>query len=301
MEKRMEIKYSGFVSLAGRPNVGKSTLLNALMGQKIAIVSPKPQTTRGRVVGIKTAGDRQIVFIDTPGLHSPRTALGDFMVKTAQENIEDTDIVLLVVEARGAVHKLERDVIEWIKRTGQRSILVINKVDTVKDKPRILAVIEAFSALHDFDAVVPLSAKSGRGVEILEKELLRLIPEGIQYYPEDMVSDQPERVRAAEIIREKMLYALSDEIPHGVAVEVYEFAKRDGRALYDISVNIICERKTHKSIIIGKGGEKLKAIATAARVELEEMLGAKVNLQCWIKVKEDWRNNRYLIRNYGYE
>ena len=297
----MEIKYSGFVSLAGRPNVGKSTLLNAHMGQKIAIVSPKPQTTRGRVVGIRTAGDRQVVFIDTPGLHSPRTALGDFMVKTAQENIEDTDIVLLVVEARDYVHKLERDVIDRIKRTGQKSILVINKVDTVKDKPRILAAIQAFSALHDFDAVVPLSAKNGKGVDILEKELFRLIPEGIQYYPEDMVSDQPERVRAAEIIREKMLYALSDEIPHGIAVEVYEFSKRDGRELYDISVNIVCERKTHKSIIIGKGGEKLKAIASAARAELEQMLGCKVNLQCWIKVKEDWRNNQYLIRNYGYE
>lgn len=297
----MEIKYSGFVSLAGRPNVGKSTLLNALMGQKIAIVSPKPQTTRGRVVGIRTEGDRQVVFIDTPGLHNPRTALGDFMVKTAQENIEDTDIVLLVTEVKDFVHKLERDVIERIRRTGQKSILVINKVDLVKDKPQILKTIEMFSALHDFEAVVPLCAKSGKGVEILEKELFRLIPEGIQYYPEDMVSDQPERVRAAEILREKMLYLLSDEIPHGIAVEVREFARREGRDLYDISADIICERKTHKSIIIGKNGERLKAIASAARADLEEMLGAKVNLQCWVRVKEDWRNNRYLIRNYGYE
>ncbi len=296
----MEIKYSGFVSLAGLANVGKSTLLNALMGQKIAIVSPKPQTTRGRVVGIKNQGAYQIVFIDTPGLHSPRTVLGDAMVKAANENIGDTDIVILVTTVKKAPETLERRIIERIRQTGQKSILVINKVDLVRDKPRVLETIIAFAALHDFNAVVPLCAKNGKGVELLEKELIKLIPEGIQYYPDEMVTDQPARVYCAEFIRLILLFALSYVIQHGIALEFYTYEHRpDG--MYDIMVNIICEKQSHKSIIIGRGGDKLKQVARAARLELEGHLGQKVNLQCWVKVKDDWRNNHYLIRNFGYE
>ena len=297
----MEIKYSGFIALAGRPNVGKSTLINAIVGEKIAIVSPKPQTTRNRIVGIKNIDDKQMVFIDTPGLHAPKTALGDFMVKTANDNIRDTDIVILVVEPKDSIAPIEQRVIDNIKAMGQNSILVINKVDTVKDKPKIMNTISVFTKAHNFDAVVPLSASKNKGVDILVDELLKLIPEGFQYYPEDMVSDQPARVRVAEIIREKMLYCLNDEIPHGIAIDVTSYKERESGDICDISVDIVCERQGHKSIIIGKGGAMLKRIASAARVDIEDMLGMKINLKCWVRVKEDWRDNKYLIRIYGYD
>lgn len=297
----MEVKYSGFISLAGRPNVGKSTLLNALIGEKIAIVSPKPQTTRNRIIGIKTVDDKQMVFIDTPGLHKPQNALGDFMMKTANENIRDTDIVILVVEPKNTIAPAEQRVIDSIKQNGQNSILVINKVDTVKDKPLIMNTISIFAKAHDFDAVIPLSASKNKGVDILEKELIKLLPEGCAYYPEDMVSDQPARVRVAEIIREKMLYNLADEIPHGVAIDVTSYHEREDKDICDISVDIVCERKGHKSIIIGKNGEMLKKIASSARVDIEDMLGQQINLKCWVRVKEDWRENTHLMKNYGFD
>ncbi len=297
----MEIKYSGFISIAGRPNVGKSTLLNAIIGEKIAIVSPKPQTTRNRIIGIKNVDDKQMVFIDTPGLHKPQNALGDFMMKTANENIRDTDIVILVVEPKDTIAPIEQKVIDGIKAMGQNSILVINKVDTVKDKPLIMKTISVFSKAHDFDAVVPLSASRNKGVDILESELLKLIPEGVQYYPDDMVSDQPARVRVAEIIREKMLYLLSDEIPHGIAIDVTRYHEREDKDICDISVDIICERNSHKSIVIGKDGSMLKKIATEARIDIEDMLGSKINLKCWVRVKESWRENKYLMKNYGFD
>lgn len=297
----MDIKYSGFVSLAGMANVGKSTLLNAIIGKKVAIVSPRPQTTRNRIVGIKNIDDKQLVFIDTPGLHIPKTVLGDFMMKTANENIIDADIVVLITLVKASVSKLEQNVIDNVKKSGQQCILVINKTDLIKDKPRIMETIALFSKLHDFEAVVPLCAKTGKGVDLLINELLKLIREGVQYYPDEMITDQPERVYIAEVIREKLLYAISDEVPHGIAIEINEYKLRESGDIYDISVNIICEKKGHKSIIIGHNGEKLKAVATAARKDLEESLGKKVNLQCWVKTKEDWRNNQFSLRNYGYE
>ncbi len=295
----MEIKYSGFVSIAGLPNVGKSTLLNALMGEKLAIVSPRAQTTRGKVVGIRTEGDRQVVFIDTPGVHTPHNALGQTMNKTAGEVTADTDVVILVTTVKKGASPLEEKIIKGIKAAGQKSILVINKVDLVKDKPRIMETIAAFSALHDFDAVIPMSARSKKGLNILESELWKLIPEGIAYYPEDMTTETPDGEYCAEIIREKLLLSLSEEVPHGIAVEVYRLAQRDNDVI-DIDVNIICEKDSHKAIIIGKGGEKLKAIASAARKEIEEYFGYKDNLQTWVKVRDDWRNDPRALRSLGF-
>ncbi len=295
----MEIKYSGFVSIAGLPNVGKSTLLNALMGEKLAIVSPRSQTTRGKVVGIRTEGDRQVVFIDTPGVHTPHNALGQTMNKTANEATSDTDVVILVVNVKKGVSPLEEKIIKGIKAAGQKSILVINKVDQVKDKPKIMETIAVFSALHEFDAVVPMSARNKKGLGILEKELWKLIPEGIAYYPEDMTTETGDGEYCAEIIREKILLSLSEEVPHGVAVEVYRMGQRDNDVI-DIDVNIICEKESHKAIIIGKGGEKIKAIATAARKEIEEYFGYKVNLQTWVKVRDDWRNDPRALRSLGF-
>ncbi len=295
----MEIKYSGFVSIAGLPNVGKSTLLNALMGEKLAIVSPRAQTTRGKVVGIRTEGDRQVVFIDTPGVHTPHNALGQTMNKTAGEVTADTDVVILVTTVKKGASPLEEKIIKRIQAAGQKSILVINKVDTVKDKPRIMETIAAFSSLHDFDAVIPMSARSKKGLNILEGELWKLIPEGIAYYPEDMTTETPDGEYCAEIIREKLLLSLSEEVPHGIAVEVYRLAQRDNDVI-DIDVNIICEKDSHKAIIIGKGGEKLKAIASAARKEIEEYFGYKVNLQTWVKVRDDWRNDPRALRSLGF-
>ena len=295
----MEIKYSGFVSIAGLPNVGKSTLLNALMGEKLAIVSPRSQTTRGKVVGIRTEGDRQVVFIDTPGVHTPHNALGQTMNKTANEATADTDVVILVVNVKKGVSPLEEKIIKGIQAAKQKSILVINKVDLVKDKPKIMDTIAVFSALHEFDAVVPMSARNKKGLGILEKELWKLIPEGIAYYPEDMTTETGDGEYCAEIIREKILLSLSEEVPHGVAVEVYRMGQRDNDVI-DIDVNIICEKDSHKAIIIGKGGEKIKAIATAARKEIEEYFGYKVNLQTWVKVRDDWRNDPRALRSLGF-
>ena len=295
----MEIKYSGFVSIVGLPNVGKSTLLNALMGEKLAIVSPRSQTTRGKVVGIRTEGDRQVVFIDTPGVHTPHNALGQTMNKMANEATTDTDVVILVVNVKKGVSPLEEKIIKGIKAAKQKSILVINKVDLVKDKPKIMETIAVFSALHDFDAVVPMSARNKKGLGILEKELWKLIPEGIAYYPEDMTTETGDGEYCAEIIREKILLSLSEEVPHGVAVEVYRMGQRDNDVI-DIDVNIICEKESHKAIIIGKGGEKIKAIATAARKEIEGYFGYKVNLQTWVKVRDDWRNDPRALRSLGF-
>lgn len=295
----MEIKYSGFVSIAGLPNVGKSTLLNALMGEKLAIVSPRAQTTRGKVVGIRTEGERQVVFIDTPGVHAPHNALGQTMNKTAGEATADTDVVILVTTVKKGVSPLEEKIIKGIQAANQKSILVINKVDTVKDKPRIMQTIAAFSALHGFDAVVPMSARNKKGLSILEQELWKLIPEGIAYYPPDMTTETPDGEYCAEIIREKLLLSLSEEVPHGIAVEVYRMAQRDNDVI-DIDANIICEKDSHKAIIIGKGGEKLKAVASASRKEIEAYFGYKVNLQTWVKVRDDWRNDPRALRSLGF-
>ena len=294
----MNITKTGMFSIVGRPNVGKSSLLNALAGQKIAIVSDKPQTTRNRICGIVNRKDKQYIFMDTPGFHKPRTRLGDFMVNVVEESVNDTDMVILVVEPEPH-GKQEEILIENIKASGVGSILVINKIDTV-EKEKLLAVIADYNAMHDFDAVIPVSAKKGDGLEILIEELDSQLVEGCALYPEDMISDQPEKVIIAEYIREKALRLLDREIPHGIAVEIEKFEERDNGTV-EVGAVIYCEKDSHKGIIIGKQGAMLKKIGSYARADIEKLMGTKVFLTLWVKVKEDWRNNQYLMRNFGYD
>ena len=294
----MNITKTGMFSIVGRPNVGKSSLLNALAGQKIAIVSDKPQTTRNRICGIVNRKDKQYIFMDTPGFHKPRTRLGDFMVNVVEESVNDTDMVILVVEPEPH-GKQEEILIENIKASGVGSILVINKIDTI-EKEKLLAVIADYNAMHDFDAVIPVSAKKGDGLEILIEELDSQLVEGCALYPEDMISDQPEKVIIAEYIREKALRLLDREIPHGIAVEIEKFEERDNGTV-EVGAVIYCEKDSHKGIIIGKQGAMLKKIGSYARADIEKLMGTKVFLTLWVKVKEDWRNNQYLMRNFGYD
>lgn len=293
------ITKTAVISVVGRPNVGKSTLLNRLVGQKVAIVSSKPQTTRTRITGVRNRGDCQFVFLDTPGLHKPRSRLGDFMVRVVNETVGEVDVAALVVEPVANVGEAEQALIRQIAAAGIPAVLVINKVDTVPHES-LLAVIAAYAAVHDFAAVVPLSAKTGKNTDILLEELEKFALEGPQLFPDDMISDQPERQIAAETIREKMLYLLQREVPHGVAVGVERWHERED-GLIEIGANIYCEKASHKGIIIGKRGEMLKKIGQMARVDLEKQLGCKVFLELWVKVKEDWRNNTFQMRNFGYE
>ena len=294
----MNIAKTGMFSIVGRPNVGKSSLLNALAGQKIAIVSDKPQTTRNRICGIVNREDKQYIFMDTPGFHKPRTRLGDFMVSVVEESVNDTDTVILVVEPQPH-GKQEEILIENIKASGVGSILVINKIDTI-EKEKLLEVIADYSTMHEFDAVIPVSAKQGDGLEILIEELDSQLVEGCALYPEDMISDQPEKVIVAEYIREKALRLLDREIPHGIAVEIEKFEERDNGTI-EIGAVIYCEKDSHKGIIIGKQGAMLKKIGSYARADIEKFMGTKVFLTLWVKVKEGWRDNRYLMRNFGYD
>lgn len=291
---------SVMITIAGRPNVGKSTLINHLVGEKIAIVSNKPQTTRNRICGLLTRGDTQLVFIDTPGFHRPRTKLGDYMVGVVKESVADVDLVLLIVEPIPNVGPQEENLIAQIKASGAPAILVINKIDTVPDKEQLLAVIAAYSAQFDFAAVMPISAKYNDGVKALLDECAKYAEESPFYFPEDMTSDQPERQVIAEIIREKLLWNLEREIPHGTAVEITKFSERDNGVI-DVDATIYCEKASHKGIIIGKNGAMLKKISTAAREDCERFMGTKVFLQTWVKVKENWRDSDFLIRNFGYE
>lgn len=291
---------SVMITIAGRPNVGKSTLINHLVGEKIAIVSNKPQTTRNRICGVLTRGDTQLVFIDTPGFHRPRTKLGDYMVGVVKESVADVDLVLLIVEPIPNVGQQEENLIAQIKASGAPAILVINKIDTVPDKEQLLAVIAAYSAQFDFAAVMPISAKFNDGVKALLDECANYAEESPFYFPEDMTSDQPERQVIAEIIREKLLWNLEREIPHGTAVEITKFSERDNGVI-DVDATIYCEKASHKGIIIGKNGAMLKKISTAAREDCERFMGTKVFLQTWVKVKENWRDSDFLIRNFGYE
>lgn len=291
------MKKTAFISIVGRPNVGKSTLLNAILGEKIAITSKRPQTTRNRITGIHTIGDDQYVFLDTPGVHRPRTRLGDYMVKTATGVLGDSDATILVVEPREEIGDIEADILAKIKKSKLGCILVINKTDTVTAK-NIAKTIEAYAAAHDFDAVVPLSAKSGKGVEILLSECRRYLTESVWFFPEDIVTDQPERQIAAEIIREKLLRTLEEEVPHGTAVVIEEF-KEEGELLR-IRAEIFCERQSHKGIIIGKRGAALKTIGTYARQDLERFFGVKVFLDLWVKVKENWRDSAQNLNRLGY-
>ncbi|MBQ3225898.1 MAG: GTPase Era [Clostridia bacterium] len=289
---------SGFVSLIGRPNVGKSTLLNRLVGEKIAIISSKPQTTRNNVLGILTEEDLQIVFTDTPGIHAPTTKLGEFMVRSAETAMRDVDAVLFLIEPVANVGNIEEKILKELEHCESPVILVINKIDTVK-RELLLDVITKYTERFNFHAVVPISAKKDDGVELLKKELYALIPGGPMFYPEDMVTDQPERQLVAETVREKILRNLDKEIPHGIAIEVMRM--KDKGSVVEIIANIYCEKASHKGIIIGKNGEMLKKIGRIAREDMEKMLGKKVFLELWVKVKEDWRNRDSLIRNFGYD
>ena len=293
------IKKSGIITICGRPNVGKSTLTNALVGEKVAIVTNKPQTTRNRICGIRNRGESQFVFVDTPGLHKARTRLGDYMVNVVKESVADVDGIMLLVEPIPNIGAPEQQLMDRIKTLNCPSVLVINKVDTLEQKEKLLEVISLYQQACNFTAVVPISAKTGEGVEELLEVLEGFLPEGPQLFPEDMTSDQPERQMMAEILREKLLLCLDKEIPHGTAVEITRFAERDDEVV-EVDATIYCEKNSHKGIIIGKGGAMLKKVSTLARQDMERFMGTKVFLQTWVKVKENWRDNPAAIQNFGY-
>lgn len=288
---------SGFATLIGRPNVGKSTLMNCLIGQKIAITSNKPQTTRNKIQTVLTSEEGQIVFVDTPGIHKAKNKLGDYMVSIAERTLREVDVVLWIVEPSTFIGAGERHIIEKLKKVTTPVILVINKIDTVK-KEEILLYIDKYRKEYDFAEIVPVSALKADNTEVLITCIMKYLPYGPAFYDEDTVTDQPERQIVAELIREKALRSLEEEIPHGIAVAIESMKYRKGIA--DIEATIICERESHKGIIIGKGGAMLKKIGSQARREIEDMIGKKVNLQLWVKVKKDWRDSDFLLKNFGY-
>ncbi len=289
---------TAMITICGRPNVGKSTLTNHLVGEKIAIVSNKPQTTRNRICGIVTRADTQFVFVDTPGFHKPRTKLGDYMVGVAKDSIADVDLTVLVVEPIASIGPQEEGLIEQIRAKKCPAVLAINKIDTV-EKDKLLAVIDAYADTKVFDAIIPISAKTGDGVELLLDTCRKYAIESPFLFPDDVTTDQPERQVMAEIIREKLLWCLDREVPHGTAVEITKFSERDS-GIIDIDATIFCEKPSHKGIIIGKRGEMLKKISSMARTDCEKFMGTKVYLTTWVKVKENWRESDFLIRNFGY-
>lgn len=291
--------YSAFVAIVGKPNVGKSSLLNTLLGEKVAIVTNKPQTTRTKITGVLTKEEKQYVFIDTPGLHKAKTHLGNHMVKAVNTSLNDIDVVLLVVEAQGEINQAEEDLIATIKRLKVPAILVINKIDLLHDKETLIQRIGLFQALHTFDAVIPMSVLQQDGVDLLFSEMDRFLIESVHFFPDDTLTDQPERVIISELIREKILLHMQQEIPHGTAVVIEKMKEREKKGIVDIDAMIYCERSTHKGMLIGKGGQTLKKIASQARTEIEQFLDTKINLQCWVKVKDDWRNKDGLIQNFG--
>ena len=290
---------TGFIAIVGRPNVGKSTLTNALVGEKIAIVSNKPQTTRTKIMGVLTEGDTQLVFTDTPGFHRPRTKLGEKMVQAVSDSVSGVDACLFVVEPEGELRPAELELIEKFKKLKMPVILAINKVDTLPDKEVLMARILELSKTYDFEAVVPVSALRGINMDELLSEMKKLAEESVFFFPEDTLTDQPERVIAAEIIREKLLRNLDREIPHGVAVSIEKMREREDSDIMDIEAVIYCEKDSHKGIIIGKNGAMLKRISTRAREDMEKFFQCHINLRCWVKVKEGWRNREGLIHNFG--
>ncbi len=290
---------TAFIAIVGCPNVGKSSILNRLLGEKIAIVSDKPQTTRTRIMGVLTEGETQLVFTDTPGFHRPKTKLGEKMIRAVDESMSGVDACLFVVEPKGELRPAEEELIAKFKKQKARVVLAINKVDTVANKEELMQRILHFSQLYDFEAVVPVSAVKGDNMDALKEELNNLAEEGFHYFPEDTLTDQPERVLAAEMIREKLLRCLDKEIPHGTAVSIEKMRERDDSDIVDIEAIIYCEKESHKGIIIGKGGAMLKRISTRAREDMERFFDCRVNLKCWVKVKEDWRNREGLIHNFG--
>lgn len=289
---------TAFIAIVGRPNVGKSTLLNAILGEKVAIVSKKPQTTRNRITGIHTVGEDQYVFLDTPGVHRPRTKLGDYMVKAAGDTLGEADAAILVVEPRDEVGDIEAGIIDKLRAAKTPAILVVNKIDATS-REHIAKTIASYAAAYDFDAVVPMCAKNGKGIDILLDECKGYLTESDFFFPSDALTDQPERQIAAEVIREKLLRVLEEEIPHGVAVMIEEF--REEEKMLSIRAEIFCEKASHKGIIIGKHGATLKTVGTYAREDLEKFFGIKVFLDLWIKVKENWRDSDVAVRNFGYK
>lgn len=294
---------SAFIAIVGRPNVGKSSLLNTLVGKKVAIVSDKPQTTRTRIMGVVTRDETQLVFLDTPGNHKPRTRLGDFMVRSIGEAVSGVDVALLVTEPRAAIREEEQTLLSQLQQKKLPVILAINKIDTVTDKAQLLTYIDAWKQQMDFAAIVPVSAVTGDGLDALLAELNRFTFESPHFFPADVSSDQTEQAIASEVIREKMLQLLRQEIPHGIAVDIERWGERETEkgTILDIDAYIYCERDSHKGMIIGKKGVMLKEIASRARTELEELFAIKVNLQCWVKVKEDWRNRQGFLSGLGYK
>lgn len=294
----MEITKNAMITISGRPNVGKSTLINALVGEKVAIVSNKPQTTRNRITAVLNRGDTQFVFLDTPGFHRARTRLGEYMDAVVRESVADVDAVVLVVEPIASIGPQEEELIDRIRGKRLPGILVINKIDTVP-KQKLLEVISVYSDAADFSCIVPISAKKGEGLDVLLDELAKFAEEGPQLFPEDMITDQPEKQICAELVREKLLWNLEKEVPHGIAIEVTKFSERDSGVI-DMDVTIYCEKASHKGIIIGKNGTMLKKIGEMARADIEAFMGTKVFLQTWVKVKENWRDSMPLLRNFGF-
>lgn len=292
---------SGFVTLVGRPNVGKSTLLNLLTGEKIAITSSKPQTTRHTIQTVVTRENYQVVFVDTPGMHRPKNKLGEYMMKSALKTLMDVDVILFLVEATDkAIGPGDLSIMEELEKAGTPVILVINKVDLVS-KESILPLIDQYSKAYDFEEIVPVSALDFRTAELILSVIEKYLPEGEKFYPDDMLTDQPEKVIAQEIIREKMLNLLSEEVPHGIGIEVISFKNREDKGLLEIEANIYCEKDSHKGIIIGRGGAMLKRIGTMAREDMERFYDTKVVLKLWVKVKDDWRNNDFMLNELGYK
>lgn len=294
---------SGYVSLTGRPNVGKSTLLNTILGEKIAIVTPKPQTTRNRIIGVKTSKDAQVIFIDTPGIHMPKHKLGELMVRNANESVMGVDIVLFMIEPenppKDPINEGDKFIIEIFRKLEKPVFLLINKIDTVK-KPHLLSVIDAYSRLYPFKEVIPISALAGDGIEILIKTIVRYLSEGPKYYPDDLLTDQIERFMISEIIREKIIKQTEEEIPHSVAVEITDWSEREYDVIF-IHANIYVERDGQKGIIIGRSGLKLKTIGSSARHEIEKLLGRRVFLELWVKIKKNWRGSDRALKELGFK
>ncbi len=296
MKKKNKHFKSGFAAIIGMPNVGKSTLLNAIVGQKIAIISDKPQTTRNKILAVYSTDEEQIIFTDTPGIHKPHNKLGQYMVNAAASSMDDTDVLIFVVDASRRIQDTEREIVKSIDKTGLPCILVLNKVDLMR-KEELLPVIADYSSMYGFDSIVPISAKTNDGVDILLHDIEEYLEEGPEFYDPETVTDQPEKQIAAEIIREKMLWLLDKEVPHGVAIEITKMQEKP--KITNIYATIYCEKASHKGIIIGKNGDMLKKIGTMARGDIEKMLDKKAYLELWVKVKPDWRNSDYLIKNFG--
>ncbi|WP_250277295.1 GTPase Era [[Clostridium] colinum] len=291
---------SGFISLIGRPNVGKSTLMNSLIGEKIAIISSKPQTTRNKIQSILTEDDFQAIFIDTPGIHKPKSKLGNYMVKSAETTLNEVDIILYLIEPFEKIKESDLSIIKRLENVSTPVFLIINKIDTVS-KEQILSVIDSYKSIYNFSEIIPISALKNKNKDELLKCIKKYLPQGPLFFPSDMITDQPERQIVSEIIREKALKLLQDEIPHGIAVEVSSMKPRKDKDIIDIQATIYCERDSHKGIIIGKQGSMLKKIGSNARYEIERLLGSPINLQIWIKVKKDWRDSDFLLKNFGYD